>query len=295
MILFVINILRYGSLTPANNLQNSRAQFKASLLFCFLVFSAVELFLSTSCSQAGFSTQKPSPNNVLGECVVILHGMGRTHHSMDDMQEELTKAGFHTVNYGYPSTKSDIETLAREHFPKALDKCQQFDPTAVHFVTHSLGGIVLRMAIQQYRPANLGRVVMLSPPNRGSPLVDTLKDWWLYEWINGPAGQQLSTAADSVPNKLGRVDYSVGIITGDRQAFFDAWFSSKIPGEDDGKVSVEGAKVDGMSDFLVVHESHPFIMDDAYVQRQTVYFLNHGTFKVDKKSSSVAVDSKKNE
>ncbi len=279
---------------PGNILQYLGAQFKASPLFCIIAFFALVLFVSTSCSKAGFSTQKPATNNMLGECVVILHGMGRSYHSMEDMQEAITKAGFHTVNYGYPATKNDIETLAREHFPKALDSCQQFEPETVHFVTHSLGGIVLRMAIQHNRPENLGRVVMLSPPNRGSALVDTLKDLWLYEWINGPAGQQLSTAADSVPNKLGPVDYSVGIITGDRHAFFDAWFSSKIPGEDDGKVSVEGAKVDGMNSFLVVHESHPFIMNDDYVQRETIYYLKHGTFQVEEGFSSMESDKQIN-
>jgi hypothetical protein len=135
------------------------------------------------------------------------------------------------------------------------------------------------MAIKNNRPVNLGKVVMLSPPNRGSVAADKLKDWWLYIWLNGPAGQQLTTAVDSVPNQLGRVDYPVGVITGDRYAFFDAWLSRLIPGIDDGKVSIERAKVDGMNDFLVVHESHPFIMNSGYVMAETVYFLRHGVFK----------------
>lgn len=137
----------------------------------------------------------------------------------------------------------------------------------------------MRQYLAETRPENLGRLVMLSPPNRGTAVVDKLKEWWLFKWINGPAGQQLSTAADSVPNQLGPVDYPTGVITGDRYAFFDAWFSSFIPGEDDGKVSVERAKVEGMADFLVVPESHPFIMNGAYVQAETVYFLSHGEFK----------------
>ncbi len=120
---------------------------------------------------------------------------------------------------------------------------------------------------------------MLSPPNRGSAAVDFLRSWKIYQWLNGPAGQQLSTDPDSVPNQLGPVDYPVGIITGDRYAFFDGWLSRILPGKDDGKVSVERAKLEGMSDFLVVHESHPFIMDSVYVQDETVHFLKNGTFK----------------
>ena len=203
---------------------------------------------------------------------------------MSSMQEALTEAGYHTVNLNYPSTKKRIEEIVGENVPPALAQCDQFNPAAVHFVTHSLGGIVVRMAIRDNRPVNLGRVVMLSPPNRGSVAADKLKDWWLYIWLNGPAGQQLSMAVDSVPNQLGRVNYPVGVITGDRHAFFDAWLSSLIPGVDDGKVSIESAKVDGMSDFLVVHESHPFIMNSDYVMAETVYFLRYGSFKHQKDS-----------
>lgn len=252
----------------------------AELLLCMLV-----VLLFNGCSSTGFFIQKPAKDNAMGECVVLLHGMGRTYRSMVAMQEALTTAGYHTVNLGYPSTKKDIETLAAEHFPPALQQCSQFSPAAIHFVTHSLGGIVTRQAIKDNRPEKLGRVVMLSPPNQGSAVVDSLKDRWYYSWLNGPAGQQLSTAVDSVPNTLGPVDYPVGIITGDRTAFFDKWLSAIIPGVDDGKVSVVRAKVEGMTDFLVVHESHPYIMKSGYVHAETVYFLAHGTFTTNKDTS----------
>ena len=230
------------------------------------------------CGPNTYSVKTPAADIAIGECVVLLHGLGRTYHSMDKMQEALIQAGYHTVNLDYPSRKKDIKSIAAEEIPIALEQCRRFNPDAVHFVTHSLGGIVTRMAIKQSRPEKLGRVVMLSPPNRGSRVVDHLKERWYYLWFNGPAGQQLSTAKNSIPNQLGPVDYSVGIITGDRQAFFDKWLSSYIKGPNDGKVSVEHAKVDGMTDFIVVHESHPFIMNSKNVQRKTVHFLKYGTF-----------------
>lgn len=219
------------------------------------------------------------PEMSRNECVVLLHGLGRTRLSMKDMQQKLTRAGYHTVNLDYPSTSKTIERIAREDVPPAIDQCRRFSPSAIHFVTHSLGGIIMRQSLTETRPEKFGRLVMLSPPNRGTAIVDKLKGCWLFRWMNGPAGQQLSTAADSVPNQLGPVDYPAGVITGDRYAFFDAWFSSIIPGRDDGKVSVERAKVEGMADFLVVPKSHPFIMNAAYVQAETVYFLSHGKFK----------------
>jgi triacylglycerol lipase len=235
--------------------------------------------LFTGCSITTFSIQEPEAENSRNECVVLLHGLGRTRLSMKDMQQKLTSEGYHTVNLNYPSTKKTIESIAREDVPPAIDKCHQFGPAAIHFVTHSMGGIIMRQHLSETRPENFGRVVMLSPPNGGSAVADKLKAWRLFQWINGPAGQQLSTAPDSVPNRLGPVDYSTGIITGDRYAFFDSWFSSLIPGKDDGKVSVERAKIEGMADFLVAHESHPFIMNGDYVQAETVYFLSHGKFR----------------
>jgi len=235
--------------------------------------------LFTGCSIATFSIQEAEGENSKNECVVLLHGLGRTRLSMKDMQKKLTSAGYHTVNLNYPSRKKTIESIAREDVPPAIDKCHQFDPAAIHFVTHSMGGIIMRQHLAETRPENFGRVVMLSPPNRGSAVADKLKAWRLFQGINGPAGQQLSTASDSVPNRLGPVDYPTGVITGDRHAFFDGWFSSLIPGKDDGKVSVERAKIEGMADFLVVHESHPFIMNGIYVQAETVHFLSHGRFR----------------
>ena len=243
------------------------------LLFAFLLLSLV------GCSKRSVLVKVPAGDNIRGECVVLLHGLSRTYRSMNRMQETLTDTGYHTVSLNYPSTKKTIESIAGEDFPPALDKCRECKPSSIQLDTQSLGGIVIRQAFSKKRPVNLGRVVMLSPPNRGSAVVDKLKDWWFYIWLNGPVGQQLSTDADSVPNQLGSVDYPVGIITGDRHAFFDAWFSFLIPGRDDGKVSVEHAQVDGMRDFLVVHESHPFIMNSDYVMAETVYFLRKGTFK----------------
>ena len=252
---------------------------KYIIILGILVLNILAAILLSGCNRIGLSVQYPTPAKTQNECVVLLHGMGRTLRSMGNMQEYLTESGYHTVSFGYPSTQKTIEDIATDHFQLALVQCQEFQPSSIHFVTHSLGGIILRTVFKEQRPEKLGRVVMLSPPNKGSVAADSLKDWWFYKWLNGPAGQQLTTDDDSNPNQLGPVDYPVGIITGDRYFFFDFWLSSIIPGRDDGKVSVTSARLDGMSDFLVVHETHPFIMDAEYVQDETLYFLQNGKFK----------------
>ena len=222
-----------------------------------------------------------SPEQVIApsECVVLIHGMGRSSRAMKSMQEKLVYEGYETVNLGYASTKKNIQSIAREDYPAAVGRCQQFHPKSIHFVTHSLGGIVLRQAFTNKKPENLGRVVMLSPPNQGSKLVDKIKDWSLFRWIAGPAGKQLVTGKKGLPAQLGKADFPVGIITGNSHAFFDSWFSSIIPGADDGKVSIASAQLEGMKDFLVTGDTHPFIMNSPYVQEETVYFLRHEKFR----------------
>ena len=212
------------------------------------------------------------------ECAILLHGLGRTADSLDAMAEKLREAGYSVVNLDYPSRKDSIETLALKTVREGIEQCRASGARKIHFITHSMGGILLRYYLFHHSIDDLGRVVMLSPPNKGSEVADTLKDWTLYKWYNGPAGQQLGTGPDSLVTKLGPVDYPVGIITGDSPAFFDFWLEDMIPGPGDGKVSVERAKIEGMSDFLVLPYSHSFIMEKKEVIEQTLYFLANGTF-----------------
>ncbi len=209
---------------------------------------------------------------------ILLHGMGRTHRSMATMAKNLANKGYRVVNLNYPSTQASIETLSQGIVAETVQRCRSERPSApIHFVTHSLGGILVRHYLQVHRLPPGSRVVMLSPPNQGSEIADLMKDSFLYRWIMGPAGQQLGTTAASLPNRLGPVDVPVGIITGDRT--LEPWFSSRVPGPDDGKVSVARARLAEMTDFLVVHRSHGFIMNDPEVIAQTAHFLEHGRFK----------------
>lgn len=214
------------------------------------------------------------------ECVILLHGLARTKKSMAKLEQHLKKHGFHVSNVGYPSREEDIQTLSVEAIDKARAECASVSATKIHFVTHSMGGILVRYYLEYNEMLELGRVVMLSPPNRGSEIVDKLEKTPISKWVNVPAVHQLGTKKDSLPKALGVPDYEVGIITGDRS--ISPLLSLLIPGKDDGKVSVENARLMGMKDFLVVHKSHPFIMNDKNVLRQVTYFLEHGVF--DRKS-----------
>ena len=244
----------------------------AVLLTSALISGACELVQTVSADES--TTAKPPKG-----CVVLLHGMGRTHRSMASMAHFLESAGYRTANIDYPSTDQPIETLAASAVSQGIAACRREAPgTPIHFVTHSLGGILVRYYLSGATVTELGRVVMLSPPNQGSEAAEALRELPFYQWLNGPAGQQLGTGKDSLPLSLGPVDFPLGIITGNENSVFDFWLDDMFPGENDGKVSVARAKVGGMADFLVLPHTHTFIMQEEDVMAQVAFFLKNGRF-----------------
>lgn len=213
------------------------------------------------------------------ECVILLHGLARTARSMARLAAALRDAGYRVVNVDYPSRKHDIATLARLSIGDTLARENLARYARLHFVTHSLGGILVRHYLKMQRPANLGRVVMLAPPNQGSEVVDAFSRVPGYAFINGPAGFELGTRDDSVPRQLGAVDYPVGVIAGTRSV--NPILSTALPSPDDGKVSLAATQVEGMHDFLSLPVAHPFIMRHPQVIAQVRNFLATGAFKHD--------------
>lgn len=211
------------------------------------------------------------------ECVILLHGMVRSSGSMESMAEAVEAAGFTVANIDYPSRDFPIEELAPMAVDAGLEECESAGATEkIHFVTHSLGGILVRKYLSEKEIPNLGRVVMLGPPNQGSAAVDELGDVPGFDWINGPAGRQLGKGPESVPLQLGPADFELGVIAGNRT--IDPITSSVLEDPDDGKVSVEDTKLEGMTDFIVVEHSHAFMMRMQEPIELAVRFLQTGRF-----------------
>ncbi len=211
-----------------------------------------------------------------GDYVILLHGLTRSNRSMEKIEEYLSNHGYRVINVDYPSTEHPIEYLANSVLSDVIAHCNTNSGSKINFVTHSLGGIIVRYYLKHHELSSLGRVVMLSPPNKGSELVDNLKDSIFFKKRHGPAGQQLGTDKESLPHSLGPVDFDLGVITGNIS--FNLISSVILPGPDDGVVSVESAKVEGMTDFIVVPNTHTFIMKNKNVIKQIIHFLENGEF-----------------
>lgn len=244
--------------------------------------TALGLALALSTGSAGAAMQALDEvvayPAISGECVVLLHGLGRTHRSMDRIESALRAAGYTTANIDYPSQSQPIEALALAAVPEGVRQCRQQGARSVHFVTHSMGALLLRYYLSTHAVETLGRVVMLGPPNQGSEVADALAGTALYDRINGPAGGQLVTGPDGIAARLGPVDFPLGIITGNEQTAIDSVLATRIPGPNDGKVSIERAQVEGMDDFMVLPVNHTFMVINEVVIGQTLHFLRHGRF-----------------
>ena len=210
------------------------------------------------------------------ECVVLLHGLNRSWRAMRTMAKALQEAGFSTVNVDYPSQAGTIEVIAPLAVDTGLIECRATGASRIHFVTHSIGGILIRYQNEHAPIPDLGRVVMLAPPNQGSEIVDKTRDWPGFEIFSGAAGAQLGTDDDSVPKQLGPVDFDLGVIAG--TGTINIFTSALLPDPDDGKVSVASTRVDGMKDFLVVGNSHRYITRSDVVTRNAAAFLRTGAF-----------------
>jgi len=242
------------------------------------IFLLMLLTLAIGCAQQPkvvMDIDKHLSANKVNGTVILLHGLWRDSTVMNPMEAYLSEKGFKVHNISYPSDKYPIEELVQKYLHPVVNVIKKESPNEkLHFVTHSMGGILVRYYLKNYSVQNLGKVVMLSPPNQGTELSD-LAVSMSVDWP-GPAGKQLSTEENSWVKSLGAVNFELGVIAGN---FSSNWITSWIlNGQDDGVVAVNDTKVEGMTDFLIVPEKHFRIRRLPIAMQQTIYFLQNGTF-----------------
>jgi pimeloyl-ACP methyl ester carboxylesterase len=220
---------------------------------------------------------KPAQPPPSSEAVVLLHGVVMPALAMHHLAQALAIAGYRVSNLPYPSRSLTIEQLACDYLPAQLHACGADAAPRLHFVAHSMGGLIVRLFLQEHKPANLGRVVLLAPPNTGSPVADRLSRFAPCRWLIGPNLPRLgSSTVDAITLKLTPPDYEVGIIAGNMS--INPVFSSWQNGPNDGVVSVASARLAGARDFLVVPYSHTLMLWRAAAAAQVLAFLRTGQF-----------------
>ncbi len=238
------------------------------------MLNSLKKLIVSALAMVGFVSNTHADISANGEQVILLHGIARSASHMKGLEEFLTKKGYKVFNLDYPSTSHTLDKLTALVAADITKKIRADKP--VHFIGYSMGGIVTRAVLNKYKPDNLGRVVQLASPNKGSEVADFLKDNWLYEKVYGPTGKQLITEGAGIDELLGKVDYELGVVAGNFS--IDPVSSSLIPGDDDGKVSVESTKVVGMKDDVLVYASHTFFPQNEDVQKRALEFIRFGKF-----------------
>ncbi len=211
-----------------------------------------------------------------GDYVVLLHGMLGLNDAMVPAAEYFQKKKYHAIVIPYPSTRISIVEATEQILIPAVRKHCHNPKKRIHFVGHSMGGLIIRHYLANQAPANLGRVVMIATPNQGNVLADIFADHFFIEDILGPAVQELKTQPSSLVKRLGPVNYDLGVIMGKVPKFL--WLRKKNAQEHDLIVLVESGKVDGMNDFTIIKGMHASLKRSPEVIYQAYYFVKVGHF-----------------
>lgn len=221
---------------------------------------------------ASLPTYKPDD-----ELVVLAHGLGRSNWAMWRFAQRLEYAGYKVCSLDYQSLGVSVTEVLLETSTQ-IDACFLNAPK-VHFVGHSLGGLVIRAYLQnkthKLQKAKIGELILIGTPNKGSELADHLNDSWLME-IGGGISRALVTGTRSLGNNLNSLDVNIGVIAGTKSFSLT---NANFTGPNDGLVSVASTKLDTMSDFITIEVSHSMMRYNLEVAEQTIHFLQKGMFK----------------
>lgn len=242
-----------------------------------IIVTTIFIFVFFHLSGCAHSEAKFTEYQSSDELVVLAHGLGRSDGAMWRFAQRLENAGYKVCRLDYATIGESIDDVLAET-TKQIDACLLHAPK-VHFVGHSLGGLVIRAYLQnnqyQLEEINVAEVVLIGTPNKGSELADHLSDSWLME-VGGGISRALVTGSSSLGNNLDETDVNIGIIAGTKSSSLT---SDQFDGPNDGLVSVESTKLNSMSDFITIDVSHSMMRYNLDVVEQTIHFLQNEKFQ----------------
>lgn len=261
-----------GSPTPRCRRQATHMVSNRHNRIVALIAALVAIAVAVGCVSCRALPLVDGTPDMTRETVVLIHGMRRTGRSMRKMASAMREAGYNTVVCSYSSDHPAHE-IATNLFA-ALGPVIEAAPR-VHFVTHSLGGILVRDAFRDCVPPNLGRVVMLGPPNGGSQHIDNFVHLPFFVTIWGAPSPELGTGTNALPARLPPINFPCRVIAGTNKGLV-GWM---LPGENDGRVTVASASAGNPSEVLLLPTGHAWMMRNPVVISNAITFLRDGTFK----------------
>lgn len=230
--------------------------------------------LATASAQADPVVAPVQAREQAREQVVVIHGLGRSRVAMWPLARRIEAAGYDVHLVGYDSLGATVDEALAE-VSEQIDACCAASTVPVHFVGHSLGGLLIRAYLADHTVPGLGRVVMLGTPNQGTPVVDRNRDaWWMQ--LAGPLANALGTGPDGFAKALPAPTYPVGVIAGEVSGGPGAAVQLTEP--NDGLVPVASTRLDGMRDFVVLNVGHSMMRHNEAVAQHTLAFLRDGRF-----------------
>lgn len=211
-----------------------------------------------------------------GRAVILIHGLLQSSKCMADMAVHFERAGYTTVEFDYPSTQVSIPEAAR-YLDKVIQSLDGIDE--INFVTHSMGGLVVRAYSMDFQDARIKRMVMLGTPNQGAELADIVHQYWFLRTAAGPGARQLGTRGDGLIPKLPLPKCEFAVIAGCRGT--PVGWNPLIRGDDDGTVTVESTKLPGAADFVTVCAFHSRLLWEEESISHTVNFIKEGRLRSD--------------
>jgi hypothetical protein len=208
--------------------------------------------------------------------VYVLHGFGGTKLQMDKIFQGLRKVGYSTENYTYHSFKEDLDSLGMDLCRKVSQ--EHFD--TVSFVTHSMGGLVVR-SMYQYKDKMttfpfVFRIVMLAPPNKGSQIAE-IPFGPVAKKVLGPNLNHMKTYPDAYVHKLPVPTAEVGIIAGARGR--KPWYNPLLKEDNDGTVGLSSVYLGAERDVVIIHATHTTMPLRPSVVKLVLRFMKMGSFK----------------
>ena len=226
------------------------------------------IILILLCTQVAY-TQTSNTNQ---ETVVLIHGFGRDADSMAGLSNWFKNAGYGVEQVEYESLTQNMDEIKKEVFDQ-IDRCC-LELMKVHFVGHSIGGLLIRSYLGENNISNLGRVVLIGTPNKGWYDTEIFDQQWLPH-IAIPVLMDIAGEDTDFLNSLEPPYYDLGVIAGDIGIGVIEFL---LGGPNDGLVRVESTQVEGMKDFVIVRLAHYDLRSKKIVADHAINFLKHGSF-----------------